>query len=158
MVKERVYVVFGIICKLARCLCIGQNIKMHFFFAKHLLWLTHAGVIPCVKTNDISRISSEKWYLKNFNKRMISWERWEIRWGEWGVVVTGGRTGRRHGDGWRWQWPPCQIVRQTSFFNCPTMRLWEIMMNKARPYLQMWRGVWVSFLQNCHSFLHICQI
>ena len=40
---------------------------------KHLLWLTHAGVIPCVKTNDISRIcskngisriSSKNWYLE----------------------------------------------------------------------------------------------
>ena len=35
------------------------------FSTKHLLWLTHAGVIPCVKTNDISRIGSENWYLKN---------------------------------------------------------------------------------------------
>ena len=32
---------------------------MHFF-TKHLLWLTLAGVIPCVKPNDISRI-----YRKN---------------------------------------------------------------------------------------------
>ena len=49
---------------LERCPCIARNIKMHFF-TKHLLWLTHAGVIPCVKTNDISRILSEKWYLEN---------------------------------------------------------------------------------------------
>ena len=39
---------------LARCLCIARNIKMHFFI-KHLLWLTHAGLIKCVKTDDISR-------------------------------------------------------------------------------------------------------
>ena len=50
---------------LARCPCIARNIKMHFF-TKHLLWLTHAGVIPFVKTNDILRILSEKWYLDHF--------------------------------------------------------------------------------------------
>ena len=33
---------------LARCPCIARNIKMHFF-TKHLLWLTHAGVIPFCK-------------------------------------------------------------------------------------------------------------
>ena len=50
---------------LARCPCIAWNIKMHSF-TKHLLWLTHAGVIPFVKTNDISRILLQKWYLKSF--------------------------------------------------------------------------------------------
>ena len=38
------------------------------------------------------------------------------------MVVTGGRTGQRHGDGRRRQQPPCQIVPETSFFNCSTMR------------------------------------
>ena len=60
-------------------------------------------------------------------------------------MVTGGRTGWRHGDGRRRQRPPCEIVPVTSFFNCSAMRLWEIRMNGARPYFQMWRGVWVSF-------------
>ena len=40
------------------------------FFTKHLLGLTHAGVIPCVKTNDISRILSENWYLENVIEKM----------------------------------------------------------------------------------------
>ena len=44
---------------LARCPCIAWNIMMHFFI-KHLLWLTHAGVIPCVKTNDILRKRRDK--------------------------------------------------------------------------------------------------
>ena len=70
MVKDRVYVVFGIICKkIARCPCIAQNINIHFF-TKHLLLLTHAGVIPCVKTNDILRILSENWYLENVIEKM----------------------------------------------------------------------------------------
>ena len=60
------------------------------------------------------------------------------------MVVTGGRNWRRHGDGRRWQRPSCQIVRE-AFFNCSTMRFWEIRMNEERPYLQMWRGVWVPF-------------
>ena len=34
--------------------------------------MTHARVIPCVKTNDILRISSEKWYLKNFIEKMLN--------------------------------------------------------------------------------------
>ena len=38
------------------------------------------------------------------------------------MVVTGGRTGRRHGHGRRRQRPPCQIVPETPFFNCSTMR------------------------------------
>ena len=67
---------------LARCPYIARNIKMHFF-TKHLLWLTHAGVIPCVKTNDISRIlsengisriSSKKWYLYSYKR--LSWWWW----------------------------------------------------------------------------------
>ena len=40
---------------------------MHFF-TEHLL--SHAGVIPCVKTNDISRILSENWYLDNVIEKM----------------------------------------------------------------------------------------
>ena len=51
------------------------------------------------------------------------------------MVVTGGRTGRRHGDGRHRQRPPCQIVPEISFFNFSAMRLWEIRMNEARPYL-----------------------
>ncbi len=74
---------------LARCPCIARNIKMHFF-TKHLLWLTHAGVIPCVKTNDISRILSENGYLENVNEKN---ERWEIRWG-----------GVEHGGDWWSEW------------------------------------------------------
>ena len=40
------------------------------FFTKHLLWLTHAGEIPCVKTNDILIILSENWYLENVIEKM----------------------------------------------------------------------------------------
>ena len=54
---------------LARCPCIARNINMHFF-TELLFSLTHAGVIPCVKTNDISRISSENWYLENVIEKM----------------------------------------------------------------------------------------
>ena len=61
------------------------------------------------------------------------------------MVVTGGRTGRRHGDGRRRQRAPCQIVPEASFFNCSTMSLCEIRMNEGRPYMQMWREVRVSF-------------
>ena len=61
------------------------------------------------------------------------------------MVVIGGRTERRHGDGRRRQRPPCQIVPEASFFNCSTMRWWEIRMNEGRPYLQMWREARVSF-------------
>ena len=61
------------------------------------------------------------------------------------MVVIGGRTERRHGDGRRRQRPPCQIVPEASFFNCSTMRLWEIRMNEGMPYLQMWREVRVYF-------------
>ena len=35
------------------------------FFYKTPVVIYHAGVIPCVKTNDISRIVSENWYLEN---------------------------------------------------------------------------------------------
>jgi hypothetical protein len=69
------------------------------------------------------------------------------------MVVIGGRTERRHGDGRRRQRPPCQFVPEASFFNCSTMRLWEIRMNEGRPCLQMWREVRVSF-----SLISICQI
>ena len=61
------------------------------------------------------------------------------------MVVIGGRTERRHGDGQRRQRPPCQFVPEASFLNCSTMRLLEIRMNEGRPCLQMWRGVRVSF-------------
>ena len=54
------------------------------------------------------------------------------------MVVTGGRTGRRHGDGRRRQRPPGQFVPEASFLNCSTMRLWEI---------RMWREVRVSFVK-----------
>ena len=43
------------------------------------------------------------------------------------------------------QGPPGQFVPEASFFNCSTMRLWEIRMNEGRPYLQIWREVRVSF-------------
>ena len=69
------------------------------------------------------------------------------------MVVTGGRTGQRHGDGQRRQRPPCQIVPKTTIFNSSTMRLLEIRMNEGRPCLQMWRGVQVSF-----SLISISQI
>ena len=62
--------------------------------------MTHAGVIPCVKTNDISRILSKNWYLENVIKKMKDERKGEE---EWSVVVTGGRNGRRHGDGRRRQ-------------------------------------------------------
>ena len=102
MVKDRVYVVFGIICKkIARCPCIARTIKMHFF-TKHLLWLTHVGVITCVKTNDILRILSENGMSTISSKKRYV-EKDDRGEEEWGVVVTGGRNGRRHGDGRRRQ-------------------------------------------------------
>ena len=58
---------------------------MHFF-TKHLLLLTHAGVVPCVKTNDISRILSENWNLENFIEKMKDERQGEE---EWSVVVEG---------------------------------------------------------------------
>ena len=61
------------------------------------------------------------------------------------MVVIGGRTEQRLGDGRRRQRPPGQFVPKASFFNCSTMRLLEIRMNEGRPCLQMWRGVRVSF-------------
>ena len=69
------------------------------------------------------------------------------------MVVTGGRTERRHGDGRRRQRPPGQFVLEASFFNFSRMRLLEIRMNEGRPCLQMWRGVRVSF-----SLISISQI
>ena len=42
------------------------------FFTKHLLRLTHAGVIPFVKTNDISRILSENGISRISSKNDIS--------------------------------------------------------------------------------------
>ena len=38
------------------------------------------------------------------------------------MVVIGGRTERRHGDGRRRQRPPGQFVPEASFLNCSTMR------------------------------------
>ena len=55
---------------------ITSKMLVHFtehqyaFFYKTPIVLTHAGVIPCVKTNDISRILSENWYLDNFIEKM----------------------------------------------------------------------------------------
>ena len=109
------------------------------FFTKYMLWLTHAGVIPCVKTNDISRILSENWYLENVI------EKWKMRdkvrrsgawW--WLVVEMGGGMGM-DGAGRR-QRPPCMLdcSRDLFLFNCWAMRLREIM---------MWREVWVSFVK-----------
>ena len=48
------------------------------------------------------------------------------------MVVIGGRTERRHGDGRRRQRPPGQFVPKASFFNCSTMRLLEIRMNEGK--------------------------
>ena len=61
------------------------------------------------------------------------------------MVVIGGRTEWRQGDGRRRQRPPGQFVPEASFFNCSTMRLLEIRMNEERPCLQKWREVRVSF-------------
>jgi len=61
------------------------------------------------------------------------------------MVVIGGWTEWRHGDGRRRQRPPCEIVLEASFFNCSTMKLWEIRINEGRPYLQMWREVRIPF-------------
>jgi len=38
------------------------------------------------------------------------------------VVVIGGRTERRHGDGRHRQWPPGQFVLEASFLNFSIMR------------------------------------
>ena len=48
------------------------------------------------------------------------------------MVVIGGRTEWRQGDGRRRQWPPGQFVPEASFFNFSTMRLLEIRMNEGK--------------------------
>ena len=40
-----------------------------FFYTTPVV-IAHAGVIPCVKTSDISRILSENWYLENVIEKM----------------------------------------------------------------------------------------
>ena len=52
---------------------------------------------------------------------------------------------------------PC-VARNMKMHLYDLFILWEKRMNEGRPYLQMWRGVWVPFLQNCHSFFPIRQI
>ena len=56
------------------------------------------------------------------------------------MVVTGGRTGRRHRDGWRRQAATATMLdcSRDFLFNCLAMRLWEI---------RMWREVRVSFVK-----------
>ena len=56
------------------------------------------------------------------------------------MVVTGGPTGRRHGDGWRRQAAAATMLdcSRVFFFNCSAMRLWDI---------RMWREVRVSFVK-----------
>jgi len=61
--------------------------------------LTHAGLIPCVKTNDISRILSENWYLENVIEKN---ERWEIRRGG---VERGGDWCSEWAEAWGWTAP-----------------------------------------------------
>ena len=53
------------------------------------------------------------------------------------MVVTGGRNGRRHGDGRRRQAAAATMLdcSRDFLFKCSAMRLWEIRMNEARPYL-----------------------
>ena len=75
MVKDHVYMVFGIICNKISKMPVHCTEHKDAFFTKHLLLLTHAGVIPCVKINDILRILLETWYLDHFIEKMISRER-----------------------------------------------------------------------------------
>ena len=53
------------------------------------------------------------------------------------MVVTGGRNGRRHGDGRRRQ-AAATTMHARLFQRREIMMLWEIM---------MWREVWVSFVK-----------
>ena len=53
------------------------------------------------------------------------------------MVVTGGQTGRRHGDGRSRQAVAATMLdcSRDFLFNFSAMWLWEIRMNEARPYL-----------------------